>query len=297
MMRNAITAGYDNYTVNGVTSFHYGIDESRTQPLGYAVFAVVDGKVLSSLYDSAGGNMVIIRGAFSDEYDLLTRDAHLASRSVSAGDIVTAGTKIGVQGNTGSQTTAQHLHHEEWLIPKSVSYSYNGRTQYSVDPVGVSILASDQLGYDGGFNNTDPAMHYFNYMKNQLPLVAVEDLVNGTMTIVSAPIDGSQKPDGRYDYNDQTIRLYPDAQYSPIVGGTGRGKYKISHFFDAKSFPALYKCTNAGREWVGIKTPFGLVWLPITRSISITTSGEPTPPETDDREDWEKVFEIAGKHV
>jgi murein DD-endopeptidase MepM/ murein hydrolase activator NlpD len=52
------------------------------------------------------GNLVIVENASYRTYY-----AHLSSIPVSVGDLVTAGTSIGLSGNTGN-STGPHLHYE-----------------------------------------------------------------------------------------------------------------------------------------------------------------------------------------
>ncbi|GEM_PF-5824260 len=91
------------------------------------VIAAHGGTVLLSGYDSGGGNYVVLRGEFSDRYDVITRYFHLAKRSVVKGRYLQTGERIGIQGNTGTQTTGQHLHFEVWIVPKNVGYSVSLR--------------------------------------------------------------------------------------------------------------------------------------------------------------------------
>jgi murein DD-endopeptidase MepM/ murein hydrolase activator NlpD len=67
----------------------------------------MNGKVISAGWNNQGyGNLVIVEnGSYRTYY------AHLSSIPVSAGDVVTAGTTIGLSGNTGN-STGPHLHYE-----------------------------------------------------------------------------------------------------------------------------------------------------------------------------------------
>jgi murein DD-endopeptidase MepM/ murein hydrolase activator NlpD len=67
----------------------------------------MDGKVISAGWNNQGyGNLVIVEnGSYRTYY------AHLSSIPVSVGDSVTAGTTIGLSGNTGN-STGPHLHYE-----------------------------------------------------------------------------------------------------------------------------------------------------------------------------------------
>ncbi len=84
---------------------HTGLD--FTAPEGSAVLAAADGKVISSEYEGAYGNLVKIahKGGITTWY------AHLGSTKVKKGDTVKAGQKIGAVGMTGN-TSGPHLHFE-----------------------------------------------------------------------------------------------------------------------------------------------------------------------------------------
>lgn len=95
------------HPIQNVMKPHNGID-LVTQPTGGDVVAFMAGKVTSVIQgDPGAGNFVVIdHGA-----GLTSRYLHLASTSVSSGQGVKAGTKIGVEGTTGG-STGPHLHFE-----------------------------------------------------------------------------------------------------------------------------------------------------------------------------------------
>lgn len=76
-------------------------------PVGTPVQATMDGRITYAGWNDQGyGNLVIVEnGEYSTYY------AHLSSIPVSVGDTVTAGTTIGLSGNTGN-STGPHLHYE-----------------------------------------------------------------------------------------------------------------------------------------------------------------------------------------
>ena len=98
---------------------HQGVDLPlhRGDPVG----AAFSGRVRVSKYYKGYGNLVIVR----HENGLETFYAHLSERSVTAGEWVDAGDRIGLGGSTG-RSTGPHLHFEtryrgyafdpEWLI-------------------------------------------------------------------------------------------------------------------------------------------------------------------------------------
>lgn len=94
--------------------FHFGVDlHSRSD----AVFSMLRGRVKKTGYEKRGyGNFVTVSyGDFDVTY------AHLSSILVSKGDVIPAGTPIGVSGSTG-RATGDHLH---------ISLKFRGKT---VDP-------------------------------------------------------------------------------------------------------------------------------------------------------------------
>ncbi len=84
---------------------HKGIDIAR--PSDYTIKASDNGVVVSAGYDGGYGNKVVI----DHQNGYRTVYAHLASISVSPGQTVPRGTKIGVMGRTGD-STGIHLHFE-----------------------------------------------------------------------------------------------------------------------------------------------------------------------------------------
>ena len=84
---------------------HNGLDFGI--PVGTQVDATMDGEVVYAGWNNQGyGNLVIVEnGPYKTYY------AHLSSIPVSVGDAVTAGTTIGLSGNTGN-STGPHLHYE-----------------------------------------------------------------------------------------------------------------------------------------------------------------------------------------
>ena len=85
---------------------HNGIDiRARYQD----VFSTEHGKVVDTGYQRSGGNYVVVEYDRSDGSKWRVSYCHLDKINVSKGDVVDAGMKIGVSGNTGN-STAPHLH-------------------------------------------------------------------------------------------------------------------------------------------------------------------------------------------
>lgn len=84
---------------------HNGLDFGVV--VGTPVETTMDGEVVYAGWNNQGyGNLVIVQNG-----DYKTYYAHLSSIPVSVGDSVTAGSTIGLSGNTGN-STGPHLHYE-----------------------------------------------------------------------------------------------------------------------------------------------------------------------------------------
>ena len=99
--------GYRIHPITGKRSFHTGQDIANSY--GTKIVAADGGKVVKASYNGAYGNAIVIEhgNGYSTMY------AHLQSFSVSVGDVVTQGQKIGEMGSTG-WSTGPHLHYEVW---------------------------------------------------------------------------------------------------------------------------------------------------------------------------------------
>ncbi len=97
--------GYRRDPVYGSTRFHEGLDFAA--PTGTPVYATADGRVSEAGWASGYGNVVNIEHG----YNYLTRYAHLSKITVTSGQEVKRGDKIGEVGSTG-KSTGPHLHYE-----------------------------------------------------------------------------------------------------------------------------------------------------------------------------------------
>ena len=123
-----ITQGYGAASgVYGYT-FHNGIDIGAAT--GTPVYASAAGKVITSRYYGAYGNHVMMTHTVNG-IAYTTVYAHLNSRSVSAGQTIAKGSKIGTIGATGNAFGA-HLHFE--LHRGSYVYSASSAAN-SVNPL------------------------------------------------------------------------------------------------------------------------------------------------------------------
>lgn len=137
-MLSPLSKGYITQVYKG--SAHYGIDIGWMK-LGIAdpdITAWDDGIVIASYFMTGGGNTVVLRHEGVQWYQ--TRYVHLKSRSVTVGQKVLAGQKIGVGGNTGN-STGPHLHFEVLLIPNGYKvFSYGDRVRYAINPLLVTFF-------------------------------------------------------------------------------------------------------------------------------------------------------------
>lgn len=94
--------GWRIHPVLKVRKFHAGVDLRASYT---SVYSVAPGIVEYAKWMGAYGNAIKINhGAFTSFY------AHLKAMYVKAGDTVTEGQAIALSGNTGTLTTAPHLH-------------------------------------------------------------------------------------------------------------------------------------------------------------------------------------------
>lgn len=93
------------HPVQGIRKMHNGIDLAC--PTGTPIYAAGAGKVIKASWRGAGGNCVYI--AHPDGYT--TRYMHMRQILVQVGDVIAAGQRIGLVGNTGVGT-GPHLHYE-----------------------------------------------------------------------------------------------------------------------------------------------------------------------------------------
>ena len=98
--------GKRNTGIKGASTNHKGVDIGG---VGYStnVLATKAGIVVTSAYSSSYGNYVVI----SHGYGNTTLYAHMSSRSVKEGDVVSQGQVIGVSGSTGI-SSGPHIHYE-----------------------------------------------------------------------------------------------------------------------------------------------------------------------------------------
>lgn len=109
--------GYRIHPITGVAHSHTGIDIPASG--GTSILAAKSGQVVTSAYHYSYGNYVVIDHGNGNS----TLYAHMRSRAVSEGQMVTQGQVIGYVGTTGS-STGNHLHFE---VRQNGSYQDAGR--------------------------------------------------------------------------------------------------------------------------------------------------------------------------
>lgn len=100
--------GWRTHPIYGTRKFHKGADIAA--PKGVVVKCAGDGTVVKSYLSSSYGNYVVV----SHGNGIMTAYAHLSKRSVSVGDVLSAGDQIGLVGSTGN-STGNHLHFEVYV--------------------------------------------------------------------------------------------------------------------------------------------------------------------------------------
>ena len=111
-----ITSGFGNRKIAlyGYERLHTGIDINTAT--GTPVTAIAGGTVIVSVYDGGWGDYIMINHG----NNLISLYAHLNSRTVKRGDIVSSGQEIGTTGNSGI-SSGPHLHFELRENGKSVN--------------------------------------------------------------------------------------------------------------------------------------------------------------------------------
>jgi len=118
-----ITSSFGNriHPITHDIRFHNGVDlRAKYEPL----FSVGAGTIKSVYTSGPGGLTIIVEhpGGYESGF------AHLDSVNVVPGQNVKAGEQIGITGNSGSSTTAPHLHYRmkfnnDYIDPALLNYS------------------------------------------------------------------------------------------------------------------------------------------------------------------------------
>lgn len=110
--------GFRKHPIDGNIKFHNGVDFAFAE--GTPVGSLWDGRVVFASSWGGYGNCVVI----AHDNDFYTLYGHLSKIDVNTGDVVSAGSLIGLVGSTG-YSTGPHLHlsvwqGNKWIDPMSV---------------------------------------------------------------------------------------------------------------------------------------------------------------------------------
>ncbi len=106
--RGTLTSAYGWRNLWGKQNFHSGTDIAM--PLGTTIMAAAPGTVVKSgMYSSYGNYVVVDHGG-----GVMTGYAHMSRRSVSVGQKVAQGAKLGEVGSTGN-SSGNHLHFQVFI--------------------------------------------------------------------------------------------------------------------------------------------------------------------------------------
>jgi peptidoglycan hydrolase CwlO-like protein len=105
--------------------FHYGIDIANRSDV--PIVAAANGVVIQSYYSNSYGNVIFIAHSINGQI-FTSVYAHMSSRHVGEGAVVSKGQQIGIMGNTGD-SQGQHLHFELHRGP------WNDSKSNAVNPV------------------------------------------------------------------------------------------------------------------------------------------------------------------
>lgn len=134
IQKGAIQAPLENMYICGNTwleyyrarpsrPYHAGIDVASRNG-NRTVMACAEGSVAASGYNSANGYYVVIRHTINGRqcFSFYCHLKSLEARNVSVGNAISAGTPIGIMGNTGSASAGLHLHFAIVSVCKPGSY-------------------------------------------------------------------------------------------------------------------------------------------------------------------------------
>ena len=102
-----------DFNLDDPNHYHPGIDIACSE--GTPILATAAGVVISATFDSTYGYLVVIRHSDS----ITTVYGHNDSLLVEEGQMVSAGSRLALSGNTG-QSTAPHLHYEVRINDKPI---------------------------------------------------------------------------------------------------------------------------------------------------------------------------------
>jgi len=139
---------WKGYITQVFKTTHLGVDKGWLR-LGITkpkVGAWADGVCVQSTYSqNYGGNgIALIHRNISKYHDYVSRYWHLDSRALKVGDVVKEGDGIGIGGNTGLNSTGDHLHFEVWIVPKGYHFLATDRPRFAIDTQLVTFIEKGQ---------------------------------------------------------------------------------------------------------------------------------------------------------
>lgn len=151
---------------------HYALDLAYGKETKSPIYAVHDGTVEYSTYDSAQGNIVQIKWD-EGEFTYHARVQHCSNRKVKKGDKVERGQLIAHIGKTGSATNTYHCHYELAITPKGKAYTTSAanRKKYAVNPLLYTYIADWQKVKP---NAVKAQSDWFLYFKRVIDILQVE---------------------------------------------------------------------------------------------------------------------------
>ena len=110
------------------------------------IYSWADGVCVQSTFSATyGGNGISIQHKNVSKYhDYISRYWHLQSRGLKVGDTIDKGGIVGIGGNTGLNSTGDHLHFELWIVPKGYVFSASGGKIYSINPQLATFIMKGQ---------------------------------------------------------------------------------------------------------------------------------------------------------
>lgn len=124
------TFGYRIHPITGRYTLHNGVDYGS--PYGAPVYAVAEGKVVTSGYDEFSGNKIAVKHSDNSTSWYL----HLSARLVNAGAKVSPHQIIGRVGTTG-RSTGPHLH-----------FGFTDANGHWINPLSKVMIATPKLSGD-----------------------------------------------------------------------------------------------------------------------------------------------------
>jgi murein DD-endopeptidase MepM/ murein hydrolase activator NlpD len=110
------------------------------------IYSWADGVCVQSTFNATvGGNGISIQHKNVSKYhDYITRYWHLQTRALKVGDKIAKGGVVGIGGNTGLNSTGDHLHFELWIVPKGYVFNFREASKYAVDPQLATFIVKGQ---------------------------------------------------------------------------------------------------------------------------------------------------------